>query len=186
MKPARQLSSRHVLSPETLQAASAGDPDAWRALLSAHGPAVYGLCRRLDVDPDDAYQEIWEKVLHGLHRFDPAGSAPLAAWILRVAHRHLIDRHRRRRVRGEVVEIGELPGSPARLESRLDQAQQARRLEAALTRLPIGQRRVVVLHHIQGCSLEAIAETEGIAVGTVKSRLHRARGRLAVLMGRSK
>ncbi|MFT5680891.1 MAG: RNA polymerase sigma-70 factor (ECF subfamily) [Myxococcota bacterium] len=184
MKPARQSTSRHVLSPETLQAASVGEPDAWRALLDAHGPVVYALCRRLDPDPDDAYQEIWEKVLHGLHRFDPSGSAPLASWILRVAHRHLIDRHRRRRVRGEVVELGELPGAPVLLESRLDRAQQSRRLESALTRLPIGQRRVVVMHHIEGHSLEDIAKTEGVAVGTVKSRLHRGRGRLAVLMGR--
>jgi RNA polymerase sigma factor (sigma-70 family) len=183
MKPARQPVERHALTPALLQAAAGGDPAAWRLLLAAHGPAVYSLCRRLDLDPDDAYQEIWEKVLHGLPRFDPDGPAPLASWILRVAHRHLIDRHRRRRVRGELVALTEVPGASVRLDARLDRAAESRRLADALARLPMAQRRVVVMHHIQGCSLEEIAAAEEVAVGTVKSRLHRGRGRLALLMG---
>ena len=185
MMPARRSRTRQSLSAETLQAAARGEPDAWQALLSAHGGAVYTLCRRLDPDPDDAYQEIWEKVLRALPRFDPAGTAPLRTWIIRIAHRHLIDRHRRRRVRGEVVEMGELPAATGGVETRLDRAAQARRLEAAIQRLPAGQRRVVVMHHIEERCVEDIAQSEGVAVGTVKSRLHRGRGRLATLLGRT-
>src|SRR5690606_22014330 len=67
-------------------------------LVAAHGPAVYALCRRLTPDPDDCYQEIWEKVFRALPRFDPGGAASVRTWILTIAHRHLVDRHRRRLV----------------------------------------------------------------------------------------
>ena len=154
------------------------------AVVADHGPAVWSLCRRLCPEPEDAYQEIWEKVLGALPRFDPAGSASLRTWILTIAHRHLVDRHRRRQVRGVVVQLPDLAVAPV-AEARLDRAQRTELLIAALDRLPEAQRRVVVLHHLHGQSLEAIANAEGVAVGTVKSRLHRGRARLAEILPRS-
>ena len=165
-----------------VDAARDGDGDARRELLERHGPMVWGLCRRLSRDPEDAYQEIWEKVLRNLDRFDPSRGSPLRAWIATIAHRHLVDLHRRRAVRGEVVPLDAAPGRSPRQERTLSLKQRIEHLELALQRLPLAQRRVVVFHHLEGRSLEAIAQTEGIAVGTVKSRLHRARGRLAELM----
>ena len=117
-----------------------------------------------------------------LSRFDPDGRASLRTWLVTIAHRHLVDRHRRRRVRGDVLEMRDLPVSSG-VEERLDRGRRQARLEAALARLPEAQRRVVVLHHLHGQPLEDIALAEGIALGTVKSRLHRARGRLADLLG---
>lgn len=156
----------------------AGDPDARAQLVRTHGATIYSLCRRLDPDPDDAFQEIWAKAFRGLARFDPSGPASLRTWLVHVAHRHLVDRHRRRKVRGEVVDIDQIPPVPATVEERLSDHERRVRLEAALGRLPEPLRRIVVLHHLEGVPLADLAAGEGCAVGTVKSRLHRARARL--------
>jgi len=146
-----------------------------------HGPAIWGLCRRLCPEPEDAYQEIWEKALAALPRFDPAGTASLRTWLTTIAHRHLIDRDRRRRTRGIVVSLGERP-DPAGLDESLDRTRRIAHLECAIQRLPEAHRRAVVLHHLHGRPLEVIAQVEGVAVGTIKSRLHRARARLTELL----
>jgi RNA polymerase sigma-70 factor (ECF subfamily) len=158
-----------------------GDPEARAELVRVYGPLVYGLCRRLCPEADDAYQEVWEKVFGAVVRFDPEGPASVRTWIATITHRHLVDRHRRRTVRGEVVELGDRVAPEG--EEPIDARRRLERLDAALQRLPEGHRRVVVMHHLEDTSLEQIAETEGIAVGTVKSRLHRARARLLELLG---
>jgi RNA polymerase sigma-70 factor (ECF subfamily) len=166
-----------------VERAAAGDLRARRALVEGYGPLVYSLCRRLDPSPDDAYQEIWEKAFRALGRFDPGGSARFSTWLTTLAHRHLIDRHRRRRTRGEVLSLEGLASEQPGAEAALSRRQREVQLERALQRLPIAQRRVVVLPHINGLSLETIASQEGVAVGTIKSRLHRGRARLAQLLG---
>lgn len=153
------------------------------AALADHGPAVWGLCRRCCPDPDDAFQEIWARIFGALPAFDPQGAATLRTWILTIAHRHLVDRHRRRVVRGTVVEIGDLQADSASPDEALDSARGRQRLEAALTILPEDQRRVILLHHLHGVELTELATSEGCAVGTIKSRLHRGRARLAELLG---
>lgn len=157
-------------------------PDPER-VLADHGGLVWALCRRLDPEPEDAWQEAWEKLLRALPEFDPSGAASLRTWLCTVVHRHLVDRHRRRRVRGAVEEPDDLldpaPSAPARLVAAQDRAA----LDAALARLPEPWRRVVVLHHLYEVPLERIAAEEGVAVGTVKSRLHRGRAALMEVLG---
>jgi RNA polymerase sigma-70 factor (ECF subfamily) len=156
-------------------------PDA--TLIREHGPRVFAMCARLAADPEDCYQEIWEKVLSALDRFDPQGPATLGTWIATIARRHLIDAHRRRQVRGEVLSIAQLPASEPAADEQVAQIQRRERIEAAVARLPDAQRRVVVLHHIHGVPLEQLAEEEGVPIGTLKSRLHRGRTQLAELLG---
>lgn len=182
MNPRMRHEHTRSIDPSIALAAS-GDPDARALLVRVHGPLVWSLCRRLGPEPQDAYQEIWEKVFGALCRFDPEGSASVRTWIATIAHRHLVDRHRRRTVRGEVVELGEVLLSTGSGEEYADTLADIDRLEAALQRLPEGHRRVVVMHHLQDRSLDEIAASEGIATGTVKSRLHRARARLLELLG---
>ncbi len=172
----------------TLVRATRGDPRAQRALLEEHGPVVFGLCRRLTPDPEDAYQEIWAKAFAALPRFDVGGRASLRTWLMTIAHRHLVDRHRRRVVRGEVVPLREeaLPAAEGGdADARIDERRRSVRLSAALAKLPDAQRRVVVLHHLHGVPLADLAKSEGASVGTIKSRLHRGRGKLAELLGGS-
>jgi len=154
------------------------------ALVREHGPGLYTLCRRLCADPEDAYQAVWAKVFAALPRFDPAGSAGVRTWIFTIAHRHLVDRHRRRSVRRRHVvdEPNAEVAVPPLAERAADLRQQRARLTAAIDGLPEPQRRVIVLHHLGGQSLDDIAATERVALGTVKSRLHRARARLAEVL----
>jgi len=170
------------LSADTVRRAARGEARARRALVERHGPMLYGICRRLAPDPEDCYQAIWEKIFRGLARFDPAGSAKLSTWMATIAHRHLIDRHRRRSVRGVVLPLDELSTDAPSAEALVGAREEHQRLEVALRRLPAAQRRVVVMHHINGLPLEKIAEQEGVAVGTIKSRLHRGRARLTQLL----
>lgn len=147
-------------------------------MLREHDALVWSICRRLSDDPEDCYQEVWEKVLRALPSWRPDGRARLSTWIATIAHRTLIDRLRRRRTRGEEVDPEDIPVLP-RPEVSLD-------LERALSSLPEPWRRVVVLHHVHGLDLEGIAVTEGVPTGTIKSRLHRARAALVTWMGAQK
>jgi RNA polymerase sigma factor (sigma-70 family) len=161
--------------------ARSGAPDAWMALLQRHGPAVYGLCRRLSHDPDDAYQEVWEKVHRRLDQFDPHRSGSFRGWLLTLTHRTLIDRHRREGARPAPVEVTE-PQDPG-LDAAIERRQRWDRIEAALPDLATPDRRALIMYHLEDRDLDEIAEFEGIPRGTVKSRLHRARCRLIALIG---
>ncbi len=183
MYPYVKMQKAQQESDQTLIRAVGGDPEARRLVLAEYGPMVWGLCYRLASQPEDAYQEIWEKVLKALGRFRLDGPASLRTWIATIAHRHLVDRHRRKRVRGEVVELGEIVAQDVAPDERIARRQRASRLEQALKGLPQAQRRVVVLHHLNGMPLDELASREGVAVGTIKSRLHRGRARLADLLG---
>ncbi|MED5372049.1 MAG: sigma-70 family RNA polymerase sigma factor [Myxococcota bacterium] len=161
--------------------AQQGNQAARAQLLREHGPAVWGLCRRLSAEPEDDYQAIWLHALAQLDRFDPAGRASFRTWLLTLAHRKLIDAHRSAVVRGPTLEPVE-PAHAPDPEQDLDRARQRARLEAAIAQLPPDQARVVLLHHLHGQPLSAIAKEEEVAVGTLKSRLHRARARLLTLL----
>jgi len=165
-----------------LARARSGDRAARSALVDEHGALVYGMCRRISDDPDDSYQEVWEKVFGGLHRFDPDGTAPLRGWIATITRRHLIDRHRRQKVRGVVLPLDGLVCTEPSPLDRIDRAGLARRLDAALERLPDDQRQAVVLHYIHDTPLGVLSAETGVPVGTLKSRLHRGRARLAKIL----
>ena len=177
------LSPELRLDRRTIQAATRGQQRARESVVKVLGPRLWALCRRLDPEPEDAYQAAWAHLFSRLDRFDVDGSASLSTWASTVTHRLLVDRHRRRQVRpfvpmGGLDEVDTSQDAEATVARALDR----RRLEAALSRLPEGARRVVVLHYIHGLPLSEIAVSEGIAVGTCKSRLHRARTQLAQLL----
>jgi RNA polymerase sigma-70 factor (ECF subfamily) len=166
--------------------ARAGDRDALDVLLRRHYDRIFGLCRRMtgnDADAADAAQEALVALVRGLPRFD--GRSTFATWAYRVATNACLDELRRRQRRpdpsetgtdGEVApEAGE-PGVADAVSDRLD-------IDAALGRLPVDFRTVVVLRDQLGMDYAAIAETLDIPVGTVRSRLARGRGALSDLLG---
>lgn len=169
----------HDLVPRAVS----GEPAAVAALLERYGALVWGLCVASADDPDDCYQEIWEKALRALPRFDPSGPARLSTWLHRVAHHHLIDRHRRRTTRSVVEPLDAEPPIAPVVEEHLSRHQRARRLRTALARLPDAQRRAVVAHYLDELPLAEVAALEGVPVGTIKSRLHAGRGKLLELLG---
>lgn len=169
----------------TVERLRRGDRAAQDAFLYRYAPVLHGFVRRAGPpgDADDLTQELLEKLLSVVDRYSPDGPAKLTTWVFTVAHRWLLDEKKRRHLELAPLEEGlEVPDSAAGPEAALASRQLHDALEAALHELPEAQRRVFVLTQIHEQPLEAVAEVEGVPVGTLKSRLHRARATLAVAL----
>jgi len=164
---------------------------AFERLVRPHFDRLYRLAWRLTgtkAEADDLFQELLIKAygkLDNLIELDAPGS-----WLCRVMYNLFIDEQRRfARRRMHTVEEGQLagdglenlPGSdnPEINNERLERIQ---RLDRALARLSDEHRIVVLLHDTEGYKLSEIKELTGVPVGTVKSRLHRARARLREIL----
>jgi len=148
--------------------------------------AVYRLTYAIlgdDADARDAAQETfvtaWRKIgeLREPERFD--------AWLQRVAVNSARMTHRARRRRG----VREIPSSrvagAADLPATATPAEvDARALDHALRELPVEQRSILVLHHLEGLAVADLADRLGVPSGTVKSRLHTARRALQAALDR--
>jgi RNA polymerase sigma-70 factor (ECF subfamily) len=149
-----------------------GDESAFRALYRRHTPRLRRLIARLvggvNADADDAVQEAWMRAVRGLGQFRRESS--FSTWIGSIAIRVCHETFRRQKRWS--FEGGELPdtlaSAPVHVHDRLD-------LESAMARLPEGYRAVLVLHDVEGFTHGEIAAQLGIAEGTSKSALSRAR-----------
>jgi RNA polymerase sigma-70 factor (ECF subfamily) len=176
-----------AFTPRAERAVPVSDPRHERqflALLDDHGPVVLALLRRLcrnAHDAEDAFQETAVRVWRGLGN-RPALRNP-RGWLLTIAYRAYLDQAARRRIAEgspdcEATPDERLPPPDAQAEWKEEQA----RVRQALAALPQSQRDVVLLHYTGHLSLEQTAATMGLAVGTVKSRLHAALGKLRGLL----
>lgn len=163
---------------ELITRARSGDGRAVRALYEAYAPRVYAVVRRLAADDalaEDWAQDAWIRAIRALPSF--RGDSRFSTWIHRIAVNSALHgrRARERRLKLESESAPpisvEPPASPLRLT-----------LERALDELPEGMRRVVVLHDVQGYTHEEIGELLGVAPGTSKSQLFKARARLRQLL----
>jgi RNA polymerase sigma-70 factor (ECF subfamily) len=131
----------------------------------------------------DLSQEVFLRVFRTIHRF--RGQSSLRTWIYRIAVNQARNKHRfwRRRHRADQVSLdqhiaahGEFrSGGNTTPDRVLAQKELASQLQNALDALPFDQRTAIVLREVDGMSYEEIAFSLGVAVGTVKSRLTRAR-----------
>lgn len=106
-------------------------------------------------------------------------------WLARVLYRLFVDEWRRRRSGPALAPEAEVDDQPATgdvPDEAFERALTRNRLQAALDRLPEAQREAVILHDVEGYGLAEIGEITGVAEGTLKSRLHRARMRLRALL----
>jgi len=189
VKPVRAITWTDVGGREAslIQRCAARDEDACAELVTEHQRMVYQLSLNLLNDHNEALdlsQEVFLRVFRTIHTF--RGQSSLRTWIYRIVVNQARNRQRwwRRRHRSQQVSLdehirdhGDLPettdgGSPDRL---LGRKQLAERIRTALERLPFDQKTAIVLREIDGLSYEEIGFSLGIAVGTVKSRLARAR-----------
>jgi RNA polymerase sigma-70 factor (ECF subfamily) len=161
-----------------------GDPQAFARLVSLHEGMVFNLATRLLGDGEEARdvsQDVFLQVYRTLGRFQ--GRSTLKTWIYRIVVNHCRNRQRwwRRRRRAASLPLDELKASeePRLAEaSPLDQLERRERavaVQAALLRLSFDHRAVLLLRDVEGLSCRQVAETLGVAEGTVKSRLSRAR-----------
>ena len=173
------------LDRATLGRCRRGDAQAFRALVELYQDRVFGLCLALaGSDAEDLTQETFVRVHGAIRGFDGDGPASLGAWILTIARRLCTDRARVRRRRPtvalDVVPLGD--GRPG-ADTELDRARMARALHQAIAALPEEQRAVVALQLWDDLGYEEIAAVERVPVGTVRSRLARAKDALKRALG---
>jgi len=180
-----------------VQQCIAADEIACTRLVTDHQRMVYQLALHLLGDSQEALdlsQEVFLKVFRTLKQF--RGQSTLRTWIYRIVVNQASNRQRwwRRRHRSQQVRLDDLTATRGDLpENRsssmpdlvLQQRETSDRVWHALNQLPFDQRAVIVLREIDGLSYEEIATSLDVAVGTVKSRLARAREGLRLVLGAS-
>ncbi|HEY7529270.1 MAG TPA: RNA polymerase sigma factor [Gemmatimonadota bacterium] len=163
-----------------VRSALAGETRAWGALVDLHGPALHRTCLRLLGDPDDAEDVVQEAFVRAWVRradFDPA--RPFHPWIHRIARNLALNRLRRRRLWGLLPLSGvREPTAAERTEREAEDAELGRAVAACLAALPLPLRECFALRHEEELAYAAIAGMLGVPIGTVMSRLSRARARM--------
>jgi RNA polymerase sigma-70 factor (ECF subfamily) len=172
------------LDEGTIQRARRGDRTAQDVFLRRYAGPLHALLKRSGISHlEDSVQEVLAKLLVVLPQFEPTGPASLSTWVFTVAHRWLLDQRKRRHLILVPLEEAREIADPRPSADRLvEQKQATAALEAEIARLPADQRRIFVLAQIHQQPLEALARVEGVPVGTIKSRLHRARAQLLALL----
>jgi RNA polymerase sigma-70 factor (ECF subfamily) len=164
--------------------AAAGRADAWDELIAVYGERVYNLAFHFAgsaAAADDLTQEIFLRLYQNLRSY--RGDVPLAGWTLRLSRNLCIDHYRRARQERRALAVSEevlahLPASDDP-QAEAQRRQQLREVYRALEQMPEDLAEVVLLRDLQGWTLEEIAASLDVPLGTVKSRLHRARLDLA-------
>ena len=169
-----------------IQRCAAGDDTAFAEVMAEHQRMVVQLAMNLLGDRDEALdlsQDVFIRVFRTIGQF--RGQSALRTWIYRIAVNQARNRHRfwRRRRRSDQVSLdahveahGDFQcGAEVGPDRILAQKELAARLQGALDALPFDQRTAIVLREVDGLSYDEIAFSLGVAVGTVKSRLTRAR-----------
>ena len=167
-----------------VRAALAGDLLAFEQLVERHRDVVFRVVARLVAGEhvaEDITQDTFLRAFHRLERY--RGEAPFRSWLLRIAHNTAVT-HVTQAGRvathpldgaGEEVALSIDAGSPA---DQLERRERRERLDTKLKGLGRTHRTVLVLRDIEGFSYDEIAQVTETPVGSVKARLHRARGEL--------
>lgn len=159
-----------------VESAKRGSKAAFATLYRNHVGKVYGLCLRMTANratAEDCAQEAFIQAWRSLPRFE--GRSAFGTWLHRIAVNAVMARGRSPRGRGE-VSLTDEDGEDREFEAPKEMdAATPLDLERAITTLPPGARDVLVLYGVYGYSHEETADLLGVAVGTCKAQLHRAR-----------
>ena len=170
-----------------------GSEEAFNRLVLAHQKRAYNIAFRFlgnHEDANDVAQEAFVQVYRNLHKF--RGSSAFQTWLYKIILNLARNRYRKmkRRQEDKMVSLDnpvrhdegeiqrEVPDDSMNPERDLRSREIQGQVEAALDRIALEHRQVVVLRHIEGLSYTEISEILGCAEGTIKSRLHRARQEL--------
>ena len=167
--------------------AGVGEMPSWDQLVHDHADSVYSLAYRLTGNPHDAEdltQETFMRVFRSLKSYRPG---TFEGWLHRITTNLFLDMVRHRAViRMEALpeNYDRVPGTAKPPEQAVADATLDPDLELALAELQPDYRAVIVLCDVVGLTYEEIAETLGIKMGTVRSRIHRARSNLRASLER--
>jgi RNA polymerase sigma-70 factor, ECF subfamily len=171
-----------VSEASELALARSGDPDAFLRLVEPHDRGLRALAYRMLRDRDrmdDALQETYVLAFRGLPRF--RGDASFSTWLYRIAYNVALGELRRSR-RLHVVGFEDVGEPPDRGPDPAEEVALRAGLAAALAELSPEDRAAVVLVDAQGFDYRAAGEILGVPVGTVASRLNRARTALRLAL----
>lgn len=162
----------------------AGDMDAFETIYRQHAPRLYSLAVRMTgsaADGEDLLQEIFLQAHRKLGSFK--GDAALGTWLYRLAVNYCLDHVRSRRARMDKVTEA-LDQTAVAMEPRAARETPIARLdlERALAQLPDGCREAFVLHDIEGFDHKEVGDLLGIAEGTSKSQVFKARMKLRAML----
>ena len=170
--------------------AKGGDERAFEELVTRYERLVYAVCLKLlgnEPDAQDAAQETFIK----LYRYLPSfrGESKFSVWLYRLANNACIDMLRKKSVptvslSADEDESGvpEIPDGRFSPENELEKKQLRQAVARALEKLPEPYRQAIVMREVAGQSYEEIAQSLAIDIGTVKSRIFRARRRLCAIL----
>ncbi|MFO7732967.1 MAG: RNA polymerase sigma factor [Candidatus Aminicenantes bacterium] len=169
----------------------AGSQGAWRTLADTFARRIFNMAYQFSgsrQEAEDMTQEVFLKLHGALPKYDPAKN--FTAWLLTLAKNHLIDEYRRTKwERGQRDEFDERVLAHAAHdgpEASLAEKETRAFVWEGLDRLSTEMRMVIVLRDLQGHSYEEVAGILGLPLGTVKSRVNRARLQLAQVLREAK
>lgn len=173
--------------PALVAAAKSGDLAAFNSLVLEFQDAVYSLTYRLMGEPAAAADAAQEAFISAYRRIDSYRDGSFRAWLLKIAANQCYDEFRRRKRRptvsfeetaGDDESLLPIPSADETPEQAVERAETAQAIQRCLMALPPDQRAVVVLSDVEGFDYQSVADQVGSALGTVKSRLSRARAAL--------
>jgi len=184
MTPMEQFRPTQVISEDTalVHAFRDGDEAAIRTLYERYGGLVFTVANRIVGDrqrAEDVTQHTFLQAWRNAEQFEPGRD--FAPWLATIARRAAIDalRHEQRRPSGSLEAADPGDGALVSLPPSAEQVEQVWGVRAAIESLDDDERAIVKLQHLDGYSHSQIAEQLDLAVGTVKSRSHRAHRQLA-------
>ncbi len=170
-----------------------GDADAFEPLVTANKNFVYNIALKMLSNPEDAFdvsQEAFVKAYRSLKDFK--GDSSFSSWLYRITANMCLDfmRKNKKRRAASIVYLDDdndlkefdLPDTRFDPETELERKELGRAINDALTLLPEDQRSILLLRELNGMSYAEISDILNLETGTVKSRLFRARARLAKIL----
>ena len=181
--PSKELTVNSITDEDLVGRARAGEVEAFEAMYRQHAARIYTLACRMAGSPEDGEDLLQEIFLQAYRKIGTyKGDSAIGTWLYRLALNHCLDYVRGRLARMKKITDtldGEHSYQPlARRETpdaRLD-------LERALERLPDGCREAFVLHDVEGLDHREVGELLGIAEGTSKSQVFKARAKLRAFL----
>ena len=177
--------------PQLVQLVLDGDTEAFNDLVERHQSRAYNLCVRMLGDADAA-ADVAQDAFISAYKHLPALRGEFRPWLMRIVANGCRDVLRSQKRRPSVsldlerddddtpaMQLADTGDGP---EAALMKSELQKTIASALAEIPDDQREVVILSDIQGLSYQEIADMTGINIGTVKSRLNRARARLRELL----
>jgi len=170
------------------RAVAQGSGEAMATIYQRHGPLIYRFSFRISQDQsiaEEVTQDVFLALLRQSDRFDPARAA-LSTWLCGIARR-LVWKQLERRQHHLLIDLPEESGEAESLEGDPDVTLSRKEAVAAVQRgldtLPVQLKEVIVLCEFEEMKYEDAALVVGVPVGTIRSRLHRAKARLALALG---